>query len=324
MDRALPRAPDRTPSLSVAKGQDGRILLTCFAGCTNESIVGALNLKPADLFPDRKYGASTNRSVIEATYGYTDEGGKLLFECVRYTPKDFRQRRPDPDKHGKWIWDLKGVRRVLYRLPELMRDIAAGETIYVCAGEKDADAMRDQGFAATTMPLGEKRNGSSWLSEFTETLQGAAVVLMADRDETGRSHADAVANKLRRAVRSLRLIELSDRNGKPVKDPADWLAAGGTAGELRDLVESAPEWAPSTTISSGARARRSEYFPTESYANGEPDPAGDPPRVYVPPPLDLLPSDMREWIHATAEALSVDISMIFLAVLSALAAAIGN
>src|SRR5215217_7992283 len=31
-----------------------------------------------------------------AAYDYVSEHGKLLFQVVRYEPKDFRQRRPDP------------------------------------------------------------------------------------------------------------------------------------------------------------------------------------------------------------------------------------
>ena len=53
---------------------------------------------------------------IVKTYDYKDESGQLLYQVVRYEPKDFRQRRPDGQ--GGWIWNLQGVRRVLYRLQE--------------------------------------------------------------------------------------------------------------------------------------------------------------------------------------------------------------
>lgn len=49
-----------------------------------------------------------------ATYPYQDEDGQLLFEVVRKVPKKFVQRRPAG--RGGWIWDLKGIRRVLFRL----------------------------------------------------------------------------------------------------------------------------------------------------------------------------------------------------------------
>jgi hypothetical protein len=46
-----------------------------------------------------------------AAYDYTDERGELLYQTVRYEPKDFRQRRPDGS--GGWVWKLNGVRLVL-------------------------------------------------------------------------------------------------------------------------------------------------------------------------------------------------------------------
>lgn len=45
-----PAHDDREPSLSVGEGEDGRALLRCFAGCSNEQIVAALGLEMKDLF----------------------------------------------------------------------------------------------------------------------------------------------------------------------------------------------------------------------------------------------------------------------------------
>ena len=41
---------------------------------------------------------------IVATFDYVDELGNLLFQVVRYEPKDFRQRRPGPN--GEWVWSV--------------------------------------------------------------------------------------------------------------------------------------------------------------------------------------------------------------------------
>lgn len=46
-----PAHDDQHPSLSIGLGKDGQVLLHCFAGCTFESIMQALNLQPSDLFP---------------------------------------------------------------------------------------------------------------------------------------------------------------------------------------------------------------------------------------------------------------------------------
>ncbi len=37
---------------------------------------------------------SNGKPHIVATYDYRDERGTLLYQSVRYEPKDFRQRRP--------------------------------------------------------------------------------------------------------------------------------------------------------------------------------------------------------------------------------------
>src|SRR5215213_8693673 len=55
-----PGHDDRTPSLSVHVGDDGRVLVRCFAGCELERVVGALGLTPADLFPPREGAIRAN------------------------------------------------------------------------------------------------------------------------------------------------------------------------------------------------------------------------------------------------------------------------
>ncbi len=40
-------------ALSIAQGDDGRILLHCFAGCSTGDVLGALGLTLADVMPER-------------------------------------------------------------------------------------------------------------------------------------------------------------------------------------------------------------------------------------------------------------------------------
>lgn len=49
-----PAHEDRRASLSVAEGDDARVLLHCFAGCTAADVVAAAGLELADLYPERK------------------------------------------------------------------------------------------------------------------------------------------------------------------------------------------------------------------------------------------------------------------------------
>src|SRR5579859_1820423 len=56
-----PAHADREPSLSIGLGEQGQVLLKCFAGCSLERIVEAMGLTILDLFPD---GASTVEQAL--------------------------------------------------------------------------------------------------------------------------------------------------------------------------------------------------------------------------------------------------------------------
>jgi hypothetical protein len=68
--------------------------------------------------PYQRGAAMTARRIVN-TYDYTDEAGRLIYQGVRYQPKDFRPRRPDG--RGGWHHNLAGVRRVPYRLADLTK-----------------------------------------------------------------------------------------------------------------------------------------------------------------------------------------------------------
>lgn len=48
-----PAHDDRSPSLRVSEGDDGRALVFCLAGCTTDDVLDAIGLSRADLFPPR-------------------------------------------------------------------------------------------------------------------------------------------------------------------------------------------------------------------------------------------------------------------------------
>ena len=233
-----PAHEDGTASLSVSEGADGKVLLKCFAGCEVADVVAALGLAMKDLFPEGpEPPAKKTRGKIVATYRYTDEAGEPLFDVVRSDPKGFRQRRPDPSKPGAFLWNLDGVRRVLYRLVEVLAAVLAGIRVYVVEGEKDADALARIGVTATTNPGG----AGKWLPGHSEALRGAHVVILPDADEPGRKHGETVAKALHGVAASVRVLALG-RSG--VKDAADFIAAGGTREDLEARADAAPEWSP--------------------------------------------------------------------------------
>ncbi len=184
--------------------------------------------------PEAKGSGSSKRQV--AAYDYTTAKGDLLFQVVRYEPKDFRQRRPDGN--GGWLWKMAGVQRLIYRLPKVVEGIKAGTTILVVEGEKAADRLAGLGLTATCSPAGANK----WKAEHSAFLAGANVVILPDNDEPGRSHAALVASSLRGKAASVRILALP---GLPLKgDAVDWLEAGGDRATLEVLVQQQPEAAP--------------------------------------------------------------------------------
>jgi putative DNA primase/helicase len=190
------------------------------------------------------------KSKIVVTYDYREEQNELLYQICRMDPKDFRQRRPKAG--GEWNLTVKGVRKVPYRLPELLAaDLAA--LVFIPEGEKDADRLVKSGLVATTNAGG----AGKWEAAFAEFLVGRNVVVLADNDAAGRNHAKKVARSLVGKAASIKVIELP---GLPEKgDVSDWFDAGGTVERLLRLVEEASEWQDAVAKIQSESAR--ESFP---------------------------------------------------------------
>ena len=188
-------------------------------------------------------GRSGYGSREVAVYPYVDEEGVLLYEVVRCEPKSFYQRRParpddPPDKirNGRYsgAGALKDVRRVPYRLTELVEAIACGQVIPICEGEKDVDNLRRLNVAATTISGGT--GGVSYWPEVAQHFRDADVVILPDNDPAGHKYAEAAGAALAGTARQVRVLALPGLAEK--EDVSVWLKHGGTVEALYDLVES--------------------------------------------------------------------------------------
>jgi putative DNA primase/helicase len=233
-----PAHEDGHPSLSVSEGQEG-VVMYCQAGCDTGQVLAELDLTFADLFP--KAEAPRNGSGLGqriATYPYTDERGLVLFEVIRYEGKEFRQRRkatpadpPDKIRKGGWVWSLNGTRRVLYRLPKVLQAVQDGQPVWVAEGEKDVHALERAGVTATCNPGG----AGKWSGDYARHLAGAEVMIVADQDEPGREHAQAVKASLEAVRASARIVFPAVG-----KDAADHLTAGHGLDEFVPLEPPPP------------------------------------------------------------------------------------
>ena len=157
-----PAHEDRMPSLSIGEGDDGRVLVTCHAGCELDAVLAAVGLDVKDLFPEP---ITNGKPEIIDTYDYTDEAGELLYQVCRMRPKSFRQRRPNGTG---WLWRLGNVRRVPYRLRAVLDAVEAGRWVVIVEGEKDVHTLEQYGIVATTNSGG----AGKWPKEFAAVPEG--------------------------------------------------------------------------------------------------------------------------------------------------------
>lgn len=249
---------DKEQSLSIDHGKNGGIVLKCFAGCDTKAILDAVDCAWSDILPDDGWrakdtdwhkgrgaaggngaGASPSKKapkdsapvekVIDETYDYVDADGYLVFQVVRYKPKTFRQRVRNGN--GEWTYSTAGITKPLYRLPLVLEAVKNGETVFYCEGEKDVHALEALGFVATTHCGGAAAWGKN--PQYIEALKDARLVVLPDNDLPGRQ----LAIQIRKDLPQSKVIYLP---GLPDKgDVSDWIKGGGTAADLKALLDAA-------------------------------------------------------------------------------------
>ncbi|MEV8307860.1 DUF3987 domain-containing protein [Streptomyces flavidovirens] len=303
---------DRSPSLSVTNGNKG-VMLNCHAGCATEDVVNALGLTMADLFDEPLQ--PRERPQVVAEYPYPDEQGEVLYVVRRLEPgydgerKTFRQFRPDGTP------GVKGIRRVLYRLPDVIAEAQAGGTVLVVEGEKDADNLAAIGAVATCNVGG----AGKWSDDYTQHLRGAGeVVVIADRDEPGRKHAVAVADSIQRAGIPVRVLEPARG-----KDVSDHLAAGLGYDDLVPM-ESRPTNPKNTGDVQSADAWGSSGISgTPITETGWDAPLSVDAPTLPPFPVDVL-GDLGAFVNATSASLQVPVDLVAFAALATISTATGG
>jgi hypothetical protein len=238
---------DRTPSLTISRGDDGRVLLHCFTGCDLDTILAGAGLETRDLFPPTNgNGNGHGPRRIVATYDYTDEHGGPHIQVRRHPngpdgKKVFSQWHADGA--GGWIPGVKGLRRVVYRLHKL----TGHSVVYAPEGEKDADRLWSLGLPATTNSGGAE----NWTEDHANQLAAVGirqVVVPLDNDDAGERHGRDVARTCQAAGLAVKIVRLP--NLPPKGDVSDWLDAGHTKDELLAIVDATA----ADTDTSGVRA----------------------------------------------------------------------
>ncbi len=270
-----PAHGDREASLSIGQGDDGKILVNCFAGCDPERIVEALGLTMADLFTNDGRG-SRIPSRITATVQQADRtrAGCTLaqYAAAKRLPVDalrgfglhdlpsydgapairipygdgaggvaavrFRvalEKSPDGGDRFKW---KSGAKVCLYGRDRLT---LARERAYctLVEGESDCHTLWVQGEPAAGIP-----GANNWRDDRDASeLEGITTIyVVAEPDQGGETLIKRLAHsRIRDRVKLIRLRDYKDPSSLYLADPgrfaARWHAALASAVPLVDVLQ---------------------------------------------------------------------------------------
>ena len=149
-------------------------------------------------------------------YPYLDENGKELYRIIRRDgespepdgrTKDFTMKFPQADGRLGSIAGPENMRRIPYRLPELIKNNQSEHpaSVLVWEGEGKADLAAAMGFISTSSPNGTHWAWPiAWLRFFDKAPY---IFVMADSDAPGRQAAQTKATLLARADRPAIVID---------------------------------------------------------------------------------------------------------------------
>ena len=244
-----PAHDDTIPSLHVTDG-DGRVLVHCHAGCTQDAVLDTLREQGLDLRRSRGNGAVSIESYRHPTLGspsrswpYYDATGRLVGYAARFetpTGKTFRPLVRDAAERWHTASRTGGFPKPypLFQLRALLARPMA--PVLICEGEQAAEAASHQfpdWVAVTSLHGAKAPQKSDWSSVATRD-----VTIWPDADDAGARFAATVAQLVHEAgAASVRIV--------PVPDdvPASW-----------DLADPLPEGMDLAALLASARKPETE------------------------------------------------------------------
>ena len=167
-----------------------------------------------------------------STYDYRSATGELVYQVLRQHAacksrpggyaKTFKQRRPDAS--GGWIYNMDGVERVLYRMPEVI----TAKQVWVVEGEKDAETLARLGICATCNVGG----AGKWMDAYSESLAKKVAVVCGDNDDPGRKHSKDVFDSLAGTAKSVRWVKVPESH----KDITDYVSSFSSDEEAKRAI----------------------------------------------------------------------------------------
>lgn len=160
---------------------------------------------------------------VVAEYLYKDEKGKLLYTMLRYEVADFSGGKKKGFSADR---NMDGVRRVLFRLPKVMKT----DEVWVVEGEKDADNISELGLVGTTWAFGI----AGWRSSYADFLKDKKVRLCLDNDVPEKTIIKIASSIIQAKAEEVKIIKLPDLKKK---DISDWITQHDTHEDLKGWLE---------------------------------------------------------------------------------------
>jgi hypothetical protein len=234
---------DRNPSLCVSETDEGKPLFKCFSGCSQESVFNAVKdygllpdlPNPTDFLTQIKPLPKQQEPVLEQEWHYTDEDGVVQHIKQRYKTfdskgKTYKQYRVD--ENGRRHASMTGANIVPYNLPEVDFARKTGRTVFLCEGEKAADALKSLGVVATCTHNG----ASNFPEDVVKHLVGLTIAIVPDNDTVGWEYARKAVAALKSVTKSIRVVDLGLQEIK--EDAYEFVHKyGGDKDRLVDLTK---------------------------------------------------------------------------------------
>ena len=132
-----PSHTDKNPSLSIREGEDQRLLLYYFGGCTTRDICVALRLSLADLFPVNDKSSHQirhecrQRQAARAAHAQEQHARGLTLDVVREAERFIHSARGILDSH---TWSPAKRHRIMNRLADAYEVLRREGVLYEPTG----------------------------------------------------------------------------------------------------------------------------------------------------------------------------------------------
>jgi hypothetical protein len=250
---------DKNPSLCVSETDEGKPLFKCFSGCSQDEVFHAIKNygllpdlpNPMDFLTQIKPLPKPQEPVLEQEWHYTDEDGVVQHIKQRYKTfdakgKTYKQYRVD--ENGRRHASMTGANIVPYNLPEVDFARKTGRTVFLCEGEKAADALKSLGVVATCTHNG----ASNFPEDVVKHLVGLTIAIVPDNDTVGWEYARKAVAALKSVTKSIRVVDLGLQEIK--EDAYEFVYKyGGDKDRLVDLTKATQAVASELDVTTPAR-----------------------------------------------------------------------